>query len=151
MKITPREKGELAFPSLYYPWGKKGTTRSLDRERSSFFNINCHVRRAKKWNYANYSSSTRSFQGHVISSTTPSQQNLPEKQIFWGKDPLGVPGCVYFLVTRWFILTDFYTMSLHINTYFGSNFSFYRSPSCRVALHARLFHTVYVRYQKSKY
>ena len=32
-------KGELAFRSLYYPWGKKGTTRSLDHERSSFFNI----------------------------------------------------------------------------------------------------------------
>ena len=40
VKITPREKGELAFRSLYYPWGKKGTTRSPDRERSSFFNIN---------------------------------------------------------------------------------------------------------------
>ena len=40
VKITPREKGELAFRSLYYPWGKKGTTRSLDRERLSFFNIN---------------------------------------------------------------------------------------------------------------
>ena len=40
VKITPREKGELAFRSLYYPWGKKETTRSPDRERSSFFNIN---------------------------------------------------------------------------------------------------------------
>ena len=97
-----------------------------------------------------HSSSTLSFQGHVISSTTPSQQNLPEKQIFWVTDPLGAPGCVYFLVIRWFILTDFYTMSLHINTYFVSNFSWYRSPSCRVALHAQLFHTVDVRYQKSK-
>ena len=69
-----------------------------------------------------HSSSTLSFQGH--SSTTPSQKNLPEKQIFWGTDPLGAPGCVYFLIIRWFILTDFSTMSLRINTYFGSNFSF---------------------------
>ena len=40
LKITPREKGELAFRLLYYSWGKKGTTRGPDRERSSFFNIN---------------------------------------------------------------------------------------------------------------
>ena len=36
VNITPREKGEaqparaLAFHSLYYPWGKMGTTRSLN-------------------------------------------------------------------------------------------------------------------------
>ena len=62
-----------------------------------------------------HSSSKRSFQGHVISSTTPSQQNLTEKQIFWGTDLFCAPGCVYFLVIFWFILTDFYTMTLHIN------------------------------------
>ena len=33
--------------------------------------------------------------------------------------------------------------------YFGSKFSFYRSPSCRVALYARLFDTINVNYQQS--
>ena len=37
-----------------------------------------------------------------------------------------------------------------INTYFGSKFSFYRSSSCRIALHAQLFDTVNVKYQQSK-
>ena len=62
-----------------------------------------------------HSSSKLSFQGHVISSTTPSQHNLTEKQTFWGTDLFCAPGCVYFLVIFWFILTDFYTMTLHIN------------------------------------
>ena len=52
-------------------------------------------------------------------------------------------------IIRWFILTDFYTMWLDINTYFGSKFSFYRSPSCRVALYAQLFDTINVNYQQS--
>ena len=52
-------------------------------------------------------------------------------------------------IIRWFILTDFNTMWLDINTYFGSKFSFYRSPSCRVALYAQLFDTINVKYQQS--
>ena len=52
-------------------------------------------------------------------------------------------------IIRWFILTDFYTMWLDINTYFGSKFSFYRSPSCHVALYAQLFDTINVNYQQS--
>ena len=47
------------------------------------------------------------------------------------------------------ILTDFNTMWLDINTYFGSKFSFYQSPSCRVALYAQLFDTINVNYQQS--
>ena len=51
----------------------------------------------------------------------------------------------------WIILMDFYTImyQLDINTYFGSKFSFYRSPSCRVALYAQLFDTINVNYQQS--
>ena len=52
-------------------------------------------------------------------------------------------------IILWFILTDFNTMWLDINTYFGSKFSFYRSPSCRVALYAQLFDTINVNYQQS--
>ena len=40
---------------------------------------------------------TLSFKWHTISSTSPSQQNVPKEQIFWGTDPLGAP-------VNWWIL-----------------------------------------------
>ena len=48
------------------------------------------------------------------------------------------------------LFSRFFTQCSLINTYFGSNFSFYRSPSCRVASHALLFETINVKYHQSK-
>ena len=44
-------------------------------------------------------------------------------------------------IILWFILTDFNTMWLYINTYFGSKFSFYRSPSCHVVFNMHSYLT----------
>ena len=82
---------ELLVQTLLASWGVRCNHSAKFSPSVGVGGVAILHTKSQKTTWIIFFPATLSFQGYIYFSKSPSQQKLPEEQIFWGTDPLAAP------------------------------------------------------------